>query len=240
MKVLSIGALALGIGACGVMIALAQPPGGPPGGHGRPDDRGMDPVRFLPPPLRDDLKLTPEQDKQVDALEAELRDKLMKILTPEQQKQLKEFRRGGPGGPSGRGPGRPGEGRPPQEGRPGGERGGPPPGGPGDQRPPPPPGAGPGDQPPPPPPGPGGLERALEDLKLTDKQRAKADEVLKAHHEAVRKFFEQSRTDLLKQMKDVLSEEQYRQFEKTLPAEPAPPPPPPPPPGDRPPPPRDE
>jgi Spy/CpxP family protein refolding chaperone len=225
VKYLSFGALALGIGACGVMIALAQPPGGPPGGRGRPDDRGMDPVRFLPPPVREDLKLTAEQDKQVDALEAELRDKLMKILTPEQQKQLKEFRPGGPGGPPGRGPVRPGEGRPPQEGRPGGDRGGPPRGDRGG----PPPG-GPGDQPPPPPPGPGGLERALEDLKLTDKQRAKADEVLKAHHEMVRKMFEQTRTDLLKQMKGVLSEEQYRQFEKAVPTEP----PPPPPPGDRP------
>jgi hypothetical protein len=136
VKYLSLGALALGIGACGVMIALAQPPGGPPGGRGRADDRGMNPVCFLPPPVREDLKLTPEQDKQVDALAAELRDKLMKILTPEQQKQLKEFR---PGGPPGRGPGRPGEGRPGGS-PPRGDRGGPPPGGPGGQPAPPTPG----------------------------------------------------------------------------------------------------
>jgi hypothetical protein len=95
------------------------PPGGPPGGPGGPPG-GRGPGGFGPPPppgqilppfLRDRLKLTAEQKKQVDDLQKEVEGKLGKILTAEQKKQLKDMRegfgRGGPGGPRGRGPGGP-------------------------------------------------------------------------------------------------------------------------------------
>jgi hypothetical protein len=75
----------------------------------------------------------------------------------------------------------------------------------------------PGDRPPPPPPpGPGGLERILDDLKLSDKQLDKANVVLKAHHEKMRKIHEQARADLLKEMKDVLSADQFKKFKDEL------------------------
>jgi Spy/CpxP family protein refolding chaperone len=48
--------------------------------------------------------LTDDQKKQVAALEAEVKAKLEKILTPEQLKQLKQMRPPGrPGGPGGQG-----------------------------------------------------------------------------------------------------------------------------------------
>jgi hypothetical protein len=93
----------------------------------------------------------------------------------------------GPGGPGGRGPG--GRGGP---GGPGGPRG---PGGPG---------------------GPGGLERAVDDLKLSDKKKEKADAVLKAHQESVRKLMDLANSDLLLKMKDVLSEEEFKKFKEAV------------------------
>src|SRR6516165_5173924 len=75
-----------------VVSAAAQPPDGPPGGPGRPEGTppppgapglhmagpgfgllpgGMppfEPGRVLPTPLRDELDLTEEQDRQVDDL----------------------------------------------------------------------------------------------------------------------------------------------------------------------------
>jgi len=78
----------------------------------------------------------------------------------------------------------------------------------------------------PPPAGrPGGLERALDELKLSDKQKDKADAILRAHHEHMRKLHEESRQDLLKQMKAVLTPEQFKEFEKALPEGPPGPPP---------------
>jgi hypothetical protein len=78
--------------------------------------------------IRDRLELTDEQDQQVDQLEKEVKDKLMKILTTEQKKKLRDMRRQGPGLPpippgGGRFPGGPG-GRPQQ--RDGQRPGGPP------------------------------------------------------------------------------------------------------------------
>jgi Spy/CpxP family protein refolding chaperone len=67
-----------------------------------------------------------------------------------------------------------------------------------------------------PPPGPGALERTLDELKLTDEQKTRADRIVRAHHEQVRKVLEQSRQDLLKQMKEVLDQEQFKEFEKAL------------------------
>jgi hypothetical protein len=102
------GLLALGSAAL-VMTVSAQPPGT---GVAKKEKRGKDgkgpppkfaPGMLFPPGLRDELKLTPEQEKAVAAMEKELREKLDKLLTAEQKKIVEEFRprppMGGPGGP---------------------------------------------------------------------------------------------------------------------------------------------
>jgi hypothetical protein len=65
--------------------------------------------RVLPPHLRDELDLTEEQDKQLDELEKDVKDRVLKILTADQKKKLRELRRGPGGSPPG-GPGSPPEG----------------------------------------------------------------------------------------------------------------------------------
>jgi hypothetical protein len=107
-------------------------PGGP-GGFGGPGGRGFggppQPGQVLPTFLQDELKLTADQKKQLEALQKEVDSKLDKILTDEQKKQLKEIRDNpGRGGPGGRGPGGPGGRGGPGGGGPGG------PGGPGGDR----------------------------------------------------------------------------------------------------------
>jgi Spy/CpxP family protein refolding chaperone len=65
--------------------------------------------------------------------------------------------------------------------------------------------------------GPGrALERMVEQLDLSDEQRVKVQQVLKEHGEMIHDLFRQARVDLLKRMKDVLNDEQYAKFEKTL------------------------
>jgi Spy/CpxP family protein refolding chaperone len=114
-------ALRMSLGAVGVLamyltVVSAQPPGGPPGkgdkGKARPRDGGPGGgVHLIPPFVRDNLNLTDEQQKQIADLEKEMTDKLMKILTPDQQKQFEEARPPRrPGGPDG---GPPGKGGPP-------------------------------------------------------------------------------------------------------------------------------
>ncbi len=120
-------ALALGVSA---LSLTAQEQGGPPpsgdrpppsegGMHGGPG-RGPGGFHLLPPRAQEQLNLTADQQKQVAALEAEVKAKLEKILTSEQLTQLKQMRppqrRGGPGGG---GPG--GQGGPDGQGGPGGE-----------------------------------------------------------------------------------------------------------------------
>jgi Spy/CpxP family protein refolding chaperone len=56
------------------------------------------------------------------------------------------------------------------------------------------------------------MDRILGALKLTDKQKDKAEDVLKTHQEKVRKIMEQAREELLKEMKDVLSDDQFKKF----------------------------
>lgn len=92
-----------------ILTAGAQPPGG--GGKDGKDKKGKDgkgpPPKFapgmvFPPGLREELKLTAEQEKAVAAMEKELKEKLDKLLTPEQKKIVEGFRprppMGGPGG----------------------------------------------------------------------------------------------------------------------------------------------
>lgn len=86
-------------------------PGGP-GGRGRGGFGGPpQPGQVLPAFLQEQLNLTAEQKKQVEALQKEVDGKLGKILSEEQKTKLKEMGpgpgRGRPGGPGGRGPGGP-------------------------------------------------------------------------------------------------------------------------------------
>jgi hypothetical protein len=106
------------------LIAAAQPPGGgPPGnGPGGAGPRGFQLGWVLPPHVRNDLELTEEQQKQIAELEKEVKQRLEKILTEKQKRQIQQAGPpgGGPNGPGGQqrggrggpGPGRPGGGPP--------------------------------------------------------------------------------------------------------------------------------
>ena len=121
-------ALALGASTCLLQAqddnqgADAQRPprreGGPGGAGGPGGPGGQGGLHLLPPRAMEQLNLTADQQKQIAALEAEVKAKMEKILTPEQLKQLKEMRppmrQGGQGGPGGQG----GQNRSSGEGRP--------------------------------------------------------------------------------------------------------------------------
>jgi Spy/CpxP family protein refolding chaperone len=146
--------------------------GGPPGGFGGPPQPGQ----IMPAPLQDQLRLTAEQKKELEALQTEVDARLAKILTDEQKKQLKEVQSGGPGGFPG-GPG----------GFPGGPGGGPPGGGPG---------GGPMAN--------NAISQAQADLKTTlADPKHTADEV-KEKFAAVRKARQKVRTELEAAQKDLL------------------------------------
>jgi hypothetical protein len=75
-------------------------PGGPPGGPGgRPPFGGPPKLgELLPGFLRDNMNLSAEQKKDLEAAEKEIAEKLEKLLTDEQKKQAKERTSGfGPG-----------------------------------------------------------------------------------------------------------------------------------------------
>src|SRR5579872_33262 len=103
-----------------VLTASSQPPPGQPKDKKGPGDKEKGPPRYelgklLPPFVREGLKLTKEQEKQLSDLEAEVKEKLGKILTDEQKKMIESLRPpggpgGGPGGPGPGGPGGPGGG----------------------------------------------------------------------------------------------------------------------------------
>jgi EF hand len=90
------------------------PPGGGPGG---PMMVPMRPGEVLPGMFQQRLRLSAEQKSQVEDLQKDVDARLAKILTSEQNAQLKEIRSRGPGGfgPPGRGrpPGSGGDGPPP-------------------------------------------------------------------------------------------------------------------------------
>ncbi len=70
-------------------------------GDARPPGRWQ-PGNVLPPPVERQLALTPAQQQQLRALEGEVRDRLLRMLTPEQRAQLdRSKRRGPPGDPPG-------------------------------------------------------------------------------------------------------------------------------------------
>lgn len=94
MKRSLIGGLALGALAVFVVTVVSQWPGrGTREGPGR----GGPPPRFelghaFPPFIREQLELTREQEKQIASLEKEVKERLLKILTPEQQKRIADIR----------------------------------------------------------------------------------------------------------------------------------------------------
>jgi hypothetical protein len=59
-------------------------------------------------------------------------------------------------------------------------------------------------------------EQLLNDLKVSDTQKSKAREILRAHDEKMRKAARDARQDLLTQMKDVLSDDDYKTFKDEL------------------------
>jgi hypothetical protein len=111
MKKVYVAALALAAVMLCIVSANSQPPGdkkgpgkkGPPGGPGGPPP-GFQLGKVLPPHIREDLDLSEEQEKQLEALEKEVKNRLMKILSVKQQKQIEKLRNRRPG-PPGDGPG---------------------------------------------------------------------------------------------------------------------------------------
>jgi len=72
------------------------------GDRGRDMRPPMGPPRFgtiLPPPVRERLQLSDQQNRELDALERSVRERLERLLTPEQLRQLERF-----GPPQGKGP----------------------------------------------------------------------------------------------------------------------------------------
>ncbi len=59
-------------------------------------------------------------------------------------------------------------------------------------------------------------EQLLDDLKLSDAQRRKARDILRAHDDKTREAAKQTREELLVQMKDVLDESDYKTFKDEL------------------------
>jgi hypothetical protein len=98
--------------AAGVAVVaspvLSQPPGGKEAKNGKDGKGEKGPPRFelgqvFPPPLLDELKLTPTQEKELEAIKKDLKAKLEKLLTADQKKTLENFRPRGPGGPGEKG-----------------------------------------------------------------------------------------------------------------------------------------
>jgi hypothetical protein len=86
-------------------------PGGGPGGGPGPGGRGPggppQPGQVLPPFLQDELQLTEAQRRDLQDLQKDVDARLSKILTSDQQQQLRQMQSRGPGGPGAGGPPRP-------------------------------------------------------------------------------------------------------------------------------------
>ena len=69
----------------------------------------------------------------------------------------------------------------------------------------------------------GGLEHGLRELKLTDEQRTKIEDIFKDNRDKMHQFMEGQRAELVKAFKGVLSDDQQKDIDKLLPpAGPAP------------------
>jgi Spy/CpxP family protein refolding chaperone len=103
MKRLLLGSIvAAGLTLLVVSPAMTQPPGGKEGkGGGQRGAPRFELGQIFPPPLMEELKLTAEQEKELDAIRQDLKAKLEKLLTAEQKKTIENFRPRGMGGPGG-------------------------------------------------------------------------------------------------------------------------------------------
>jgi hypothetical protein len=103
--------------------AISQPPekGDKEGGKGAPPKFELG--QLFPPPVVEQLNLTPAQEKEIDAIKADVKAKLEKLLTEEQKKIVEDFRPG-MGGPGGMGGDKGGMGDKGAKGVKGGEKGG--------------------------------------------------------------------------------------------------------------------
>jgi hypothetical protein len=63
---------------------------------------------------------------------------------------------------------------------------------------------------------------ALASLKLSEKTKEKAEAVVRAHEENVRRLMDLARSDLLAKMRDVLSEQDFKAFKESVERRPAP------------------
>ena len=61
-----------------------------------------------------------------------------------------------------------------------------------------------------------GIERIVDDLKLSGNKKDRAIAAVKAHEEKVRKLMEQARAELLRKMKEILSEDEWKDFKAAL------------------------
>jgi hypothetical protein len=61
-----------------------------------------------------------------------------------------------------------------------------------------------------------GIERIVDDLKLSGNKKDRAMAAVKAHEEKVRKLTEQARAELLRNMKEILSEDEWKDFKAAL------------------------
>ncbi len=65
-------------------------------------------------------------------------------------------------------------------------------------------------------PGTADIEGVVDDLKLAGKKKDQAMAAVKAHQENVRKLMDQARAELLQKMKEILSEEEWQDFQAAL------------------------
>jgi hypothetical protein len=56
----------------------------------------------------------------------------------------------------------------------------------------------------------------VDDLKLSAKKKDQALAAVKAHEKNIRKLMDQAHADLLKKMKEILSEEEFKDFQAAL------------------------
>ena len=94
-------AFALGV-ALSASSAVSQPPGDKTGKAGKGGAKGptFEFGRVFPPPLRAELKLTPAQEKELAAIEKDLKNQLNALLTDEQRKALAPSGTGAAGPPA--------------------------------------------------------------------------------------------------------------------------------------------
>jgi Spy/CpxP family protein refolding chaperone len=116
MATMRVLGLAGGLLAAVLAAVMFQPPGDDEKGPGKKGPPGKRFIlgKLLPPHIHEGLELSAEQEKQLKALEAEVKAKLEKILTAEQRAQIEKLAKRRPPGPP---PGDDEKGPPPGKGK---------------------------------------------------------------------------------------------------------------------------